>query len=674
MKYDVYFQPTEDDYKQNPFLASQFKDTPSFKTNKMPKIPINPSTLSSKVITYLKEYGNVIANGTAEQLESFCKLFNWVISHKPNEHNFRFVHDAQTGSAKSLSLKVYISLLEKESSLIVVSKVDEAIEYCKFINEQSNNQDYARCYFTVTDKNKDSEFRVENVHLKNYRCIVISHSMFKRLNQGESLNSYKLYNNNERNLVVIDEKINFYDSTIVTYSEIDKLVSYFNYIQVNNETDDTSPSIFDKILFLFKLYQEFHLINKHKSFTTVDFVSLAKDFKITQDDLVEQLAYLETTVCKRLNILFEELSYISKISDHNHESSVSNNVKELIRRIRLVLSENFIYHQSNYEKSLIRVDNIVNKLGNCVILDATANVNEFYKIATKHGSSIAKVISNPIRRYSNLTIYKAIGYRQGRSSTYKGKSKKQAVINAKIYISYIKNILTSKKDNLLIITHKGFKKYLMEQCSDTRVQFTHWGDHIGRNDWSNCNKVMVIGWNFINKIDHICSAFNAVDDFNKASLLVTDDVIQNFSTKQIADDIIQGVMRSQARKTATITANCEPTDIYLYYEDTTMYNDVLNIIESYFPEVNIKNWIPIGIERPKTNTKPQQKADIIINYLQDKESTHPNILLIDIIKDLEMNKSTVSRIINSEYFKTELDKKGYKCKNTNGRSKYFILA
>ena len=676
MAYDIYYTATSDDFKHDPEFASSFgRDYQSYHTNNMPKVPIDPGVLALEVIGYLKQYDNVIADETVEQLKSFCRLFNFIVNFEKDSSPFKFIHAAQTGSAKSLSLKVYVSLLEEHSSLIVVSKVQEALAYCKFINQASKNENYARCFYSITDKNKDNPLRVDSNKLKDYRCIVISHAMFKVLNQSNSMDNYKLYDNKKRDLIVVDEKISFYDTTEVTYDEIHNLFQYFNHLIEGKNIENYDDQIFELIIYLFQYCKdELEDTNAEMSFLSFNSDIMENDLGITQERINRLFESVEPIVYERIDKLFKELHYFSKLTNKHYESSVYHDVEETIAKIKLILSGDFIYYKNNYEKSLIRIDNIVNKLGNCLILDGTANINEFYKIAYRYSSLTIDVTAKQIRKYSNLTIHKAKGYRQGRSSTFKMKTKAQVKEYAKIYISYLNTILTSKNDKLLIITHKGYKQFLMEECNDPRVQFTHWGDHIGKNDWSDCNKVMVIGWNFMNEKAHICNAFNAINNRDETGINVTSDVLKNFANTQLADDLVQGVMRSKARKIATKDADCEPTDVYLFYEDIKEYNDVLELFESQFPMCKVLEWKPKGIDLPKKRAKVKQKADMIINYLQSKESTDQNISLKDVLEELEINKSTASRIINGEYFKEELNKKGYKYKNSNGRTKYFILS
>lgn len=71
--------------------------------------------------------------------------------------------------------------------------------------------------------------------------------------------------------------------------------------------------------------------------------------------------------------------------------------------------------QEQLRDKVFRIENIVNKLGPSIVLDATANINEFYKIANRYFGFVGYVPAKQIRKYENMTIFKAKGYNQSRS-------------------------------------------------------------------------------------------------------------------------------------------------------------------------------------------------------------------------------------------------------------------
>ena len=60
-----------------------------------------------------------------------------------------------------------------------------------------------------------------------------------------------------------------------------------------------------------------------------------------------------------------------------------------------------------YKKDMYQVSSLFNKFGTAVVLDATAEVNDFYIQSSNTNSNLDIVSAPKIRKYANLTIYKA---------------------------------------------------------------------------------------------------------------------------------------------------------------------------------------------------------------------------------------------------------------------------
>lgn len=675
---DAYYIPTRTQKRYEPdFYAHMFgKVPPRYFTSQMPDTPIVPFELASKVLEYLEAYGNTIHNTASSQVEALCKLFNHCITHNQMpalpKLPLKFVYSAQTGSAKSLTLKLYVSMLKSESSLIVVSRIDEALSYCRFINEVSGDEEYARCQYTVSAKNSDDPLRVELFQLNQYRCIVVSHAMFKKINQGTSLNSYRLYNNKQRDLVVIDEKLNFFEKTIVDFRELESLCTRLtSFLSLGGDFNQEMITQTIKMLLLIrKCYQQDKATILKSSLSPlfcIELFDLDLDIKEVLHNALELLN-------KRIEQLFEELYAISNLTNQHYQSGVSQEIASLIERMQMLFAtDSYIdCYSKGSKESFFRVDSIINKLGNCVILDATAQINEIYKLAFYYERTMHNVVAEQTRTYSNLKIFTAKGYPQGRHSIYQGIDKEALIKNTQMYLSYIYGVLRSKDDKVLVIAHKTFRRALEVACNDSRVLFTHWGDHVGKNDWNDCNKVMVIGWNFLDPLEHVCQAFSALGDSIR-SCLIDNKLIEKISLTQLADDIIQGLMRSQARKIATTDGDCEPTEVYLFCQERDDYASVLEILASQLPQAQWIDWSPVRTVSLREKSKTIKNIDTILTFLDERLRDHQTVMLKDIVHQLVINKSTLSRALNHAYFKEQLAKRSFQYMDLNGKSKYFVL-
>ena len=651
-------------------------------TANMPHTPINPSVFVEKVKEQLEQRNVFVSTKTLPLIEEMCKIFNYNIADKGGTYTVTsYAYPAQTGIGKSTALQVYVSMLQEESSLIIVSKVEEALSCCRFINTLSGNENYARCYYAITDENAKDSLRVYSYQLSNYRCIVMTHNMFRNLNQNsKKLDEFRLYNGQPRDLIVIDEKLSFYEKYEISFKQIEKLIATVTHLlQVSPSAQKLRPKKKDEI----KLFM--HLIKRHmqhKEKTVILAISptvtiVKKDFDamlLAQGlDFKKMIRRIKMLVNLRIKELFLELKNIGNISNASYESLIGSNVNKLFEEIKGLYKDWFVFYKSNYEKKFFRVENIVNKLGPSIVLDATASINEFYQIANRHFGFVGYIPAEQIRKYQNMTIFKAMSYKQSRSSIYKHKNKETTNNSAAMYLSYAYSVLTSPLDKMLIVCHKEFRNYLQAHCTDARIVFTHWGNHVGRNDWSDCNKVMIVGWNYLNPLEHISHFYNAVSRVDEAAYFINHDVLKTFELTQLADDLVQAVMRSKARIIASEDSDCHPTEVYLFYENKEESHRVLDIFESQFPQANIQRWTPKGMVQVSKKTALEKAADECIHYLSAKAIDHQTYLLTDLRKALDLSATKVSLILGSDYFKEALAEKDYMLKLSNGKSKHFVL-
>lgn len=765
----------------------------------MPDFPVKPRYFVHQVKKQLLANKVLISNDMPDLLERMCRLFNFSI--QPNQRLPKSVRNlvfpAQTGVGKSVSVQVYVSMLTKHSSIIVVAKVEEAINYCNYINQLSSEESYARCYYSLTDKNKDDPMRVEATKLREHRCIVITHNMFRRVNKFDDTDYFSTYGDKPRDFVSIDEKLSFYDQYRLSYSQLDNLIANVEdaieqskeLSQITNTTEVLEVLKKFKAFLQFKddkiitndnsivvssrlksnVEQQLALLGENVTYSDgvnpqystsklqglkdknavldilrasgvktqsrkrkvigVSFMEVHKlihgllteiapfyyekslalrlreekpnldateefgDFDDLTDEEMEKLVSLveqgnkggsnvqalelATHVLRvmlefRVDELLASLEALGANKNPNYRQNTLHAVNELIDKLNYFSKNHFLIYKSNFETALLATENLTNKLGLSVVLDATSQVNEYYKLANRFLGHVGLVTAPQIRQYKNLTIHKAIGFKQSRAAIYDRKTTEEIKGIAKSYASYVRNELANG-DKVLIICHKKFTSELKKQVNDSRVEFTHWGNHVGRNNWAHCNKVILIGWPTQNPIDYISMINSSLESVLLTSRQLDDGLLEKFEISQLADDIIQGLMRSQARVIATPDSDCKATSFYLFYEDSDKARKVLDLVESQFPKASLVDWIPSGIAAPKKKTRRNINADRVIDLLVQKSKDHDTYLRADIQDELDINKSTMTRIITSDYFKHKLAEHDFTFKNSDGRSQQFVL-
>lgn len=772
-----------------------------------PDTPVCPDAFLIKVTAELTSMGVFISDDTPELLKSMCRTFNFSMNHDETQLPptvRHLVFPAQTGIGKSVSLQIYVSMLVQQSSLIVVAKVEEAISYCQKINQLTNNPNYARCYYAITDTNKDNALRLDAAELYTAQCLIITHNMFKRVNGLDDTELFSLYQGQPRSFIAIDEKLSFYEQKQLTYTQID---TFINRVETSiNESSrlNALPSSHITLAILKKLkvflvYKDDKIVTNDSSLVikgsyyagnlapelaklgeTLTYSDdgqgdVQKLINLTDKEAVRQHLHklgiptqgrkrnligassvdlekyigqghydiIDPFYCERLDPdlaachqrpkldyqmpetddafaclddpeyqkkhdewyqasvefndkyheltslsvaiemskiiletrvdeLFDGLIHLGAKQNPSYKQSLINSINEQVETLSTLSDENFFIYKSNLGNSIFTIEGMTNKLGLSVVLDATAQFNEYYRLANRFLGHVGFVLANRIRNYHNLTIYKAKGFNQSRSALYRGQETQQVKANAQAYLSYALAELV-EDDKMLIICHKAFKTHIEKLNTDPRIVFTHWGNHVGRNNWSDCNKVMLVGWNYLNPSEQIASICSALESVFVTTQYLDDELVERFEISQLADDMVQGFMRSQARVIATAESDCKPTSFYLFYKDDDKSQQVIDLVERQFPYATVVDWQPKA-KRILKKGKIETNADKVLDLLVDKATSNQTYLLTDLINETGINKSTMNRLVTSDYFKEKLAELGYVYTNKDGKSMQFILS
>ena len=599
-------------------------------------------------------------------IKEVCKGFNHCIqlnqpssasTTKPTYYEpSTLIFSPKTGSGKSLIAKTFASMLpSKYKSLIVVLRVDDAIDFCNDINTLSHQPNKARCCYTITSQNPQNPMHVPIQVIDQYECIVITHALYKIL-----CSNFSKYNFSKRDLIVVDERIDM--SNRYTVNEA-KLVALINALEgINHYTQ--APFTLDKsISALQDLYKVFAQLHNEATSHNVDTLFIKYEqapivFKVhpitpaKKHSIIINEDNKTTTIFKDNKTILLEKAHKSKIkkkialkfplnNSYNFGNMLSilqvqkkyvlrfaaplassqkismnhliDSIEELIDNILKLEENNIIYHRTGSTGKLIVQKKIPKSFGTHIVLDATAEVNKLYEDMSFNDDNCLHYQTTDPRSYKNLTINIAQGFNQGKSSIYENLTPSQITNKAKNYLS-LANSLLSSNDKMLIISFKEFVRYLKSNNKNSNIEFTHWGNHLGKNNWSHCNKVMIIGWNYLPRIEHRLSlyassntVYSAVDNFCTASNL-------EYNETRLADDLVQGSMRGSARKIIDTQGNCRKSEVYLFCPSNKHGSRVVEYYKSQFKDANINEyWQPkfvsIQSQRKLTN------EDKVVNYL-----------------------------------------------------------
>lgn len=658
----------------DPFYLQQyhFSNPPRFySTESFPTNPIEAQRLIDTVSEKLREYGNVIPEKTSIMVEELCRGFNECIRlNQIEDIPQTLIFSPKTGSAKSTSAKAYISLLENASSLVIVPRVDDAISYCNDINTWSENPEYARCYYRISDENPDSDVRVERDHINDFRCIVITHAMLRTISHFSDTSIANILKEKQRDLVIVDERLSLFHSHEITKDEVRNLAFIFAELQKNTDFD-LSP-LREPLAMLLLTFRKLELIATNTNSKIVPINGTLDDqLRETFDYTNVNFQILESLIQNK-NLKFAQINPLFKGSDII-EDDAKKTVVEKMRSIEYILKHEFYYFKSGQYIKLISLENLRHAFGSIVVLDATAEINMIYhtRSIAQHMQTMHMKTTDP-RIYSNLTINIAKGYHQSRTAIYKDETI-NIVERATEYLQIAKGLLISDDDRLLVITFKDFRNQMEMQNTEQHIEFTHWGNHVGKNEWSHCNKVMIVGWNYLTEEVHYNHFLHAVGNQEYSDHLQNNDTIKNYKITQMVDDLIQAAMRCSARKTIDENGNCAHSELYMFHPDNEEGKTIISHFIREFTDAVVKAWIPEHAQIVPKKAKSTENADLILNYLQEKSKSAIDVSIQTIISDTGLKKHTVSRTIKSEYFKQMLEQEGFMEHSYDKKSKGFLL-
>jgi hypothetical protein len=642
----------------------------------------------------------LVSDDLPEVLERLCLLLNYSISN-PKIGGFLgkrniLIYPAQTGVGKSVAVQHYVTMLKHESSLVVVNTVEEAIAYCKNINSIREQTGYAK-FFASKDTGDDNQaLKEDKSELVYIQCLVITHKMFTGLQSYSKLgiDSFKQYKSAQdkdgsaRNLIVIDERLSFITKKVFKFNELEGIEKFLTNTLENSPKYTNNPLVMQyrsSIKAIIELIAKKQSANENRA----AFIGqLSLECKLEEESLPARIDFkgIREVIVTRLDEIDAQISLL--------KSSRIANLKEIKDGVEATLDafigiilpkedpmvtstgpEEIYQEFAIYKKDLYVVGSLYNKFGTAVVLDATAQVSKFYALTSSNSNSNIAIVEAPkIRKYENLTIHKAKGVQQSANAIFKRDSD-VAKENADWYAQVITEILNDG-DKLLVISFKGFvEEHLRGKFSGKEdVVFTNWGNHVGRNDWKDCNKVMLIGWLRLPEDESISKLFN-ISSLGTSDILtmkhITSDAIKNLQLSEIADDLIQGAMRCCARIIDTKDSDCKAASVYLFQDNLDGSDDVINLFESEFPKSNVVNWTPKASRTRSSLSKSNQKKEKVIEYLLELSKSNSTYLRRDLCEKCKIPKSTMTNWLKSGYFKDRLEGLGISLEKVNDKSEEF---
>lgn len=654
----------EPEYDIEPEYPERFHWATNF-----PEIPVVPENLFNIVSAKLQSYKLQVPTKSKEMIEDMCKTFNECIRlNNSKEIAKTLVLSPKTGSAKSVTAKAYIALLQSESSLVIVPTVKDANDFCKDINNWSGDSNYARCHYSISNDNPQSMYYADKANLANHRCIVITHAMYILINKNQSSKLFEVLKLIGPKLVIIDERISLYNRYTITSKEVNDLIELFTSIDstTNYELKDDISKLEEIATIFKKLNEEASKISKS---------NLILPIKKQKDIVAVQFASIYEVLEDKIIDINNHISSLGQVKSKSKQE-IKTHINELLEIIKRIGVENFSFHKSGTYDTILFTSNIEAHFGSSVVLDATATINEIYNNTTYYKSNkVHHIMTVDPRVYNNFTIYKAVGYPQGKETIYKNQKASDYRTIATNYIRLAQSLLTELTDNILIVTFKDFAEELNKlNKSTSRISITNWGNHVGKNKWSDCNKVMIIGWYKLPSYEYYGNYIDSMNSPDIAAYNNRNNTTQKFERTQIIDDLVQATMRCSARKIVDTNGDCKKSEAYLFYPDDAEGHDIIKNYINEFKGAKVIDWNPKELLTTKKLSNSTNNVDTIFEYLTTK-LTDPSIYVknSDIIEDTALTKTVVNRTISSKKFTEKLKLSRFERRQINKQSKAFFI-
>lgn len=610
--------------------------------------PIHPTDFADSMTTRIQHLNHVFYCGgkIRKGFIQYGSAYNYCIYLNSRGVLTQIVIPAATGSGKSVSATLDLSQIAKigMSGLLVVSEVEVAIDAANTINDLAGKK-VAGVFYSVSEKNPDHKLRCPIDSLP--RITVITHAMFiQRSDSGKDIEKLRNYNGKQRDIVIIDERIDLVKRVSFDTAEIVAAIG----ILIND------TRLLKSVNILSSLHRN---IMKIKSNTVI---------KITGN-----INHVYTEVLCHLDGLYSNLlkgkyNVTSKLRGRKHNQDLDRrNVMDLIDRVIFVISGDHAQTVEGYKVVCHKEEDLSCKFGSVVVLDATSRVNpEYdYRGANNHDIKVFDRIAS--RNYSNvkLNLCSIPGPKQSRYAICQRPQNENKFGNMVLaYLRLMGPIIESDDDKLLVATYKKLVPVFTEHSPyGDQVKFIHWGskDARGSNEFKDFNKAMVVGWHRRPQHWYVASimAINKIGRYIPTTGSEQSDAT-HLKNMLIVDDMIQFFNRVRCRTAVDQNGNCEPVELYCLTGGNQLMEAIIRkTITSEMPGIVINDWKPKELEFLKHKVlKVEERAENFVDWLLGKVGQFEEVTLTELRQEFGLNTKLVSKTTNSDIFKKLLDDEG----------------
>jgi len=584
-----------------------------------------------------------------EGFVQYGSAYNHCCELNNTEQSIPIIIPAATGSGKTVSSRLAMANIAKlgMSGLLVVSEISVALEAVADINKLAGKK-VAGVYYTIS---KDHSMTDLWCSLKDLPQIaIISHALFiSRSDTGKDIDLIRNYNNKQRDLIIIDERIDVVKRESFSTNEIPKATAT---LRRDKRLWNTADAIDE---FSKEMFESKNFLDHRKDDNQIK--SLFNNFSSS----ILQTRYL--LLSGQCDIGLNGVRGVKK--GQGEEVEVISN---LFNRISWVISGRFTRIKEGSRIICHREEDLSYKFGSVVTLDATAGVNADYRYRdlNKHKMVFMKRIQS--RNYSNVNLHicDAKGARQSKSAIYDEPYREKKLSEmATNYLRIVEEIV-EPGDKMLAVSYKDMMPSFGElnpnngKSKKPLVRFAHWGSKSvrGSNEFSTFNKAIAIGW--LRRPQHYYTssvmAVNDVDEYVPCTGSIWSDA-NYLKDMLIIDDLVQFLNRVQCRVSIDEEGNCKPTDLYIFTGGKKSMKDlIVKFAKMEMPGIKILNWeLKAAIKLKRKKTALQTRIDAVVEFLRGKIVTHREITMKEIKFHFGFSYDQQKRLITSELFKETLE-------------------
>lgn len=604
---------------------------------------IIPSAFAGEMERLWAEHGNAPVAGMPQE---WLRILDVFISAMVDNYHRRGpttrAYAGQLGLGKSMSAQVALAALAAQYHLGCINQAKKAVGGILVVERvetaERAAQSINRSYRRISGRNDDcaitkhSRNDVSFQELETYPILVVTHEAYRvSLNklveeQRSTWNSYTRYAYGKRLLTIVDEAFNPVQDYITTSDDVRKLVS-----MVTEVNPHLYPKLQKDASIILSVYDA--LVAEEERIETGESIRDTTEALNAIRDGDNTLEFLYQTLLTE-----EALNSIAR-SRREPKLKVREFITKTLSAVDRLLNQWSYYASYDARKSFNSARWLIpDDVGNLVILDGTAHVNETYMLLFGEDTQITRP-NVTLRDYSPVTLH------IGHTRTGLGKDALLGVKNGKVkdpeqpqkraesLLQWCKDNLSPEK-KILVCTHKEAAPVFKAIHDGTFAGWdvTWWGNTTGSNAWHDFD--VAITTSIFRKPttwagSAIAAKFGVVDGIEDMKDQTTRGRLHRLIMSDAAAEIIQFLGRVKVRKPIDTQGRCAACDLYvLLGRDGNrtvdgQYRRMSSYIQESFPGAEVKDWelakkvVPMG--RPMDNSKAQKVKDLL-QWFQDHQA------------------------------------------------------